>query len=183
MSKEKIIRNYANSLFELAQNAKSEEVIYKEFIQITDIILSSDKLYNFLCSPIILSDHKQKMMNSITQKLKCNELLLQFFYILIDNMRVNVVNQIKEHYYNLLLTSQGIKIVDIIAADKLADKQLEKIKSHLEQELNMIVKINVTIDESLISGVVIKYDSSLFDCSVVGMLQTIKKKISLKSAH
>lgn len=178
MFKEKIIRNYTNSLFELATDATIEKIIYKELIQVVDIILSSDKLYNFFCSPIVLGVYKQKIMDIVVSKLKCNKLLIQFLHILVDNMRINFINDIKDHYYNLLLASQGVKIVEVISAKKLTNQQLENIKKYLEAELNNIVEINTDIDESLISGMVVKYDSILLDCSVVGMLQKIKTKVA-----
>lgn len=175
MHKRKIVRNYTNSLFELAQDANLEDNLYEKLLIIVDIIFSSKKLCNFICSPLIQSCYKKKIIDVIVVKIKCPKLLIRFLHILIDNMRINFLQDVKLYYYNLLLESKGVKAVEVTFAKKCTVKQLDNIKKYLEKTLDSAVEISSSVDESLIAGMVIQYDSSLLDCSVAGMLQKIKK--------
>ena len=175
MFKRKIVRNYTNSLFELAQNANLEDDLYKKLVIIVGIIFSSKELCNFICSPLIQSGHKKKIIDVIITKVKCPKLLIRFLYILIDNMRINFLQDIKSYYYNLLLESKGIKAVGVTFAKECTHNQLDNITNYLEKELDSFVEISTCIDTSLIAGMVIQYDSNLLDCSVAGMLHKIRK--------
>lgn len=52
---------------------------------------------------------------------------------------------------------------------------MEFIRNLLESKLDKKVELEHSVDESLLGGVVVKYDSNLIDCSLQGVLDRIQK--------
>ena len=73
------------------------------------------------------------------------------------------------------MESKGIKFVKVSSAFKLEKKEMEFIRNLLESKLDKKVELEHSVDESLLGGVVVKYDSNLIDCSLQGVLDRIQK--------
>ncbi|GHV29466.1 hypothetical protein FACS189481_2280 [Clostridia bacterium] len=74
--------------------------------------------------------------------------------------------------------SGKIEEVRVFSAVKLTDEQLQKMKSMLEDKLKKSVEIENLVDESLISGVVLKYGDNLLDASFESTLRNLKLQIA-----
>ena len=73
------------------------------------------------------------------------------------------------------MESKGIKFVEISSAFKLTTKEIESIHNLLESTLEKKIKLQHSVDESLLGGAIVKYDSNLVDCSLQGVLGKIQK--------
>lgn len=171
----KIVKNYAYSLFSRAEKESKESEVFKSIKVFDEILRNFSAVKKTLCSPIIEKSNKNRFVDIITNELKSEILLKRFIYILIKNARVNLFSEIVDEYELLLMESKGIKFVKVLSAFKLEKKEMEFIRNLLESELDKKIELEHSVDESLLGGVVVKYDSNLIDCSVQGMLDRIQK--------
>lgn len=68
-------------------------------------------------------------------------------------------------------------ILDIYTAFELSNEEYKEIANKVSKKFNFIIKeVHVSIDESLIGGVKVVFDSNVIDGSLKGKLQEIKNK-------
>ena len=74
----------------------------------------------------------------------------------------------------------GIVEVEAISATALTEEQQARIKKNLEKKLSKTVTVSNTVDESILGGLILRYDSIQLDGSVKTRLERIER--GLKSA-
>lgn len=177
MINQKIVKNYAGSLFANIRTAESQEKVLKQLQLLNDILQQSALMRFALEGPIVSKTDKLKIIDVFTVKFGFEKIVKQFFTVMIRNNRFQILPEIVKIYEELLVTSKGIKIVKLEAARVLGKKELGFVKKYLENRLNKIIKLEIVENSSLIGGVVIKYDSVLYDFSVAGMIDKFAEKM------
>ncbi|KIJ88408.1 ATP synthase F1 subunit delta [Rickettsia asembonensis] len=177
MNKDNLIENYAVALFNNAMVDNIQDKIFEEITAINRIITDNFDIREFLFSPIVNKDDKINVVNSLVKNTKFNKIVNNFLLLLVKNSRTAILSNIVDAYNTLLYESKNIKIVQVISANKLQPKEQEWIKSRIEKELNQKTEILFDIDSTIISGIVIKYDSMLQDYSIKGSLEKITKAL------
>lgn len=171
----KIVKNYANSLFSQAEKEFKENVVFESMRVFGEVLRNFSAVEKMLYSPIIDKSDKDRFVDILTNELKSEPLVKRVLGILIKNARVNLFAEIIDEYELLLMESKGIKFVKISSAFKLEKKEMEFIRNLLESELDKKIEFEHSVDQSLLGGVVVKYDSNLIDCSLQGVLNRIQK--------
>jgi F-type H+-transporting ATPase subunit delta len=104
----------------------------------------------------------------------CGEQLNEFgqnlLKVLAENGRLKVLPNILDEF--LFLKNEHEKVIeaDVISAVALDDTQLAAISAKLGKRLEREVKLNCSVDETLIAGVVIRAGDLVIDNSVRGKL-------------
>ncbi|AFB26835.1 MULTISPECIES: ATP synthase F1 subunit delta [spotted fever group] len=175
MNKGNLIKNYAVALFNNAMVDNIQDKIFEEITSINRIITDNFDIREFLFSPIVNKNDKINAVNSLAKNIKISTIVQNFLLLLVKNSRTAILSNIVDAYNTLLYESKNIKIVQVISANKLQPKEQEWIKSRIEKELNQKTEILFDIDNTIIGGIVIKYDSMLQDYSIKGSLEKITK--------
>lgn len=177
MNKDNLIENYAVALFNNATVDNIQDKIFEEITAINRIIEDSLEIKEFLFSPIVNKIDKINVVNSLVKNTKFNKIVNNFLLLLVKNSRTAILSNIVDAYNTLLYESKNIKIVQVISANKLQPKEQEWIKSRIEKELNQKTELLFDIDNTIIGGIIIKYDSMLQDYSIKGSLDKIAKSL------
>lgn len=177
MNKDNLIENYAVALFNNAMVDNIQDKIFEEITAINRIIEDSLEIKEFLFSPIVNKNDKINVVNSLVKNTKFNKIVNNFLLLLVKNSRTAILSNIVDVYNTLLYESKNIKIVQVISANKLQPKEQERIKSRIEKELNQKTELLFDIDNTIIGGIIIKYDSMLQDYSIKGSLDKIAKSL------
>lgn len=171
----KIVKNYSQALYSRAQKDKVESKVLEQISVLGQVVLRSTKLMQALCSPIIDSEIKNKMIDLVASKLKFEKITANFLHILVKNSRFFLILEIIEDFSEIIAESKNIKYAQITSAYKLGKKELDLISGFLESELDKKIDLETSIDSALIGGAIIQYDCNLIDCSVRGALDRVKK--------
>ena len=171
----KIVKNYSQALYSGAKKYKIEDKVLEQIMVLGQVVSNSSKVMQALCSPIVDSQIKKKILDLIASKLKFEKTIIHFLNILIKNSRFHLILEIVEDFSEIIAESKNIKYARISSAYQLGKKELDLISSFLESELGKKIDLETNIDSSLIGGAVIQYDCNLIDCSVSGALDRIKK--------
>ena len=177
MNKDSLVENYAVALFNNAKSDNIQDKIFEEITLVNRIIEDSFEIKEFLFSPIVNKNDKINVVNSLVKNIKFNKIVNNFLLLLIKNSRTTILSNIVKAYNKLLYESRNIKIVQVISANKLQPKEQEWIKSKIEKELGRKIEAVFDMDQTIIGGIVIKYDSMLQDYSIKGSLEKIAKSL------
>ncbi len=171
----KIVRNYASCLFDNIKSDKDHDLVLKQLSLFNDLMFSSKILHFVLCAPVVDRSHKLNLIKLIAKKCSFEKIVTQFFEIVAKNARFNILSEIVKEYKKLLMENLGIKMVTVDFAHTPDKKELKLIKQYLEKKLQKIVEFDLQSNKDLIGGVVIKYDSMIYDYSVLGAINAAEK--------
>ncbi|MDR1260766.1 MAG: F0F1 ATP synthase subunit delta [Oscillospiraceae bacterium] len=73
------------------------------------------------------------------------------------------------------------KSVDVISAVQLTEEQLHRVKNVLAEKLGEVVEVTNLLDESLIGGLVFKFNGHVSDMSLKNQLKNLKLQIMGKA--
>lgn len=170
----KIVKDYSESLLAAVDGSSKQEELLAQMTAFDKLLQSNDTIRRSLYSPIIDKSAKVRLVDAIVAKYKLGKIFKQFLHVLIKNARCNLLPQITRSVKKLVSNSKGIKLVEVVSAYELSKKSQQDMEEFLEKKIGSKLEATFTTDESIIGGVVIKYDSNLIDCSVEAALRKIE---------
>lgn len=168
-----IARRYAKALVQLGSENGLIERFSQELKSVDGVISGNAELQAALGNPAFTAEQKKQIMKELVAKLGCSELVANFLLLLVDKNRVICLSQIVQVYETLADEQSGILRPKISSAFALDDQQVSAIKAALEQKTGKKVQPQVTIDQSLIGGVVTQIGDIAYDSSVKTQLKQI----------
>lgn len=179
MRSETAAGGYATALAELAKSTDQLDVIYKDIESFGDI-LKNPEIHEFLVSPVVLDEKKKSILKTLADDAKFNPFTLNFFYVLIDKKRFNLINDIVREFSTIYFELTDTQLATVASAVKIEKAQLALIAKKIQTLSGAKnVRIKNVIDPSLIAGFIVKYgkDGSCFvDMSVKGQLDRLAQQ-------
>ena len=117
--------------------------------------------------------------NILTDVLKdnINEPFIRFIKLLINNDRLEVINEIVSLYDYLLQEEKRQKTAIIETAFELSSDQVKEIKSALEKRFDKKIEIKQNIDSELLAGAIVKVDDLVIDGSYKEQLRKLESQL------
>lgn len=159
---------YSKALFELSDNNKVTLDEFKLFIE----LLNVDGFKDVLNSPKIATIEKKNIIRNSLKNF--SELFINFICVILDNNRFELIDNIYDTYYNLILDNENTIIVDAYSSNKLNDDEVKKITLNISKKLNKKVILNNIVDNSIIGGIKIIYNGLQIDLTVNDKINKIK---------
>ncbi len=171
----KIAKNYAKSIYTNCNNEKDPASFLKNLLDFNGVLKASQSLRGAVNSPIVDIDVKQNIINNLVKKLEINKVVQNFLYLLAEKARFCLLEEIILQYQAIMRLNEGVKRVEIISSKEMQENDMNSIISDLEKEFNQKIEVKAQINEDIVGGVIIKYDSKMLDCSIKGALGRIEK--------
>jgi F-type H+-transporting ATPase subunit delta len=109
----------------------------------------------------------------------CNDLVSIFLKLLIYKNRFECFEDIVKSYTQFNDSFTGYENLSVESAVKLAHDETETIKRLFASITRKKIKLNTTVDESLIGGLKIIYRDNVIDASIKSHLDVLKKDLML----
>ena len=166
---------YADTLIRLGQDGSvSFDEILENLENIQKICASSNELVSVLQNPTISIDTKNSIIDEVFSQ-NIDDKIKNFLKIIIDKKRFNEFNSIVSSFKAELDKINNIKHVEIISAINLDDNTKQVILTKIENKIQKQVIANWTVDNSIIGGLVIKFDDNIIDSSLKQKLEKLSK--------
>ena len=163
-----IAKPYANALFEIAQQDKTHAQ-WKAILEAASQVLSDTQMQGFIASPKVSQKDKSSAIQNLVSSAmgqKLNEKEHSFLDLLLENDRANAVPGILSIFEDSLNAFDDAKAFTITSAYKLNAKEEKQLISDLSDQYQASVSIDVTIDENLVGGLIIKQGDKVIDLSI-----------------
>ncbi|MEM9879145.1 MAG: F0F1 ATP synthase subunit delta [Pseudomonadota bacterium] len=171
---------YATALFELARDASAIDVVAGELSALKAEIAEGGDLALLVQSPRIGKAEKLAAVKAIAQSANLSALTANFLGTLAQNGRLAVLAQTADAFQTLLAHHRGEISADVRAAHALTDRQQDALKAKLRAVVGRDVAVNVTVDETLLGGLVVKVGSKMIDSSLKTKLDRLE--VAMKGA-
>ena len=94
--------------------------------------------------------------------------------LMAEKRRLFVLPQLVSQLQAMIAEDKGEITADVTSAKALTKAQSDKLAKTLKARMGKAVKINATVDESLIGGLVVKVGSKMIDTSVRSRLNSLQ---------
>lgn len=112
-----------------------------------------------------------------------SELLANFLRVLGRHERLNLLQQIYTQINKLRDEEAGKKAVVVKSAFELSDSILDSIRQRLNDSLGFIPVLQTSIDQTVLGGLVIQVDDTVYDGSLRTRLKQLRGRLDNRSIH
>ncbi len=135
------------------------------------------KLEVALSSPRISDEEKEAMLDRILGN-QIDKTLLHFLKVLSRRRRLGSLRAIQQAASELRDEVQGRIRVQVSSAQKLTDAQKKTIVSQLKTSFGKDAVLVEKVDPALLGGIIIRIGDRVYDGSVQGKLQVLRRAVS-----
>ncbi len=177
MSQGMIARRYAKALVNLAENEKDLDNTGKHLNSITEVYKENLELRQVLSDTKVSSGIKLEILKDVLSKIKVSKLVDTFSRYLLAKRRIDFLPDI-ERAFNLLLQEKLGRIeANVTTASELPKDTVKKLVDAISSYSGKEIEVNVTIDPSIIGGIVTRIGSTVIDGSIQTYLNQIRQSI------
>lgn len=166
---------YAKALLDLAKDRKIAGEINSDMLLISQTISENKDLEVLIESPIVKSKLKQKVLTQVFG-FKCNALTIDLINLLIENNRINLLDQVAKQYQIIYDFLKGVEIAQVTTAIPLTKELEEKVLAKIKTITTNKITIENIVDPDMIGGFVLRVGDKQYDSSVKGILSNVLEK-------
>jgi len=170
-------KSYSQALYELALEENSLKEVEENVQVLINLISKSEDLNILIKNPTYKQDEQINIINILFQKFQFNNLLKKFISFLIQKRRFFYLENILKGFIDACSKNRGEITAKLSVAKALSNEEINKIKNDLSQNFGSDVKLNYTLDPSLIGGLIMQVESLMIDTSIKNKLQQIENKM------
>jgi F-type H+-transporting ATPase subunit delta len=176
MPNPRLAGRYAKSILDLSIEKNLLDAVFNDMVFLDGICHSSRELVNFLRSPIVQPEKKEKTLGAITGA-HVGVLTAAFIRLLVTKGREPLLPEIAVAFIQQYKKHKDIHIVKLItaipASDELKNNIIDKVKSALNMEH---IELQESVEPEIIGGFILEIGDKLVDASVAYDLRLIKKE-------
>ena len=173
MNKDALLAKVTEGFYASAVEKKAV-AFYRENLKFVNWALKKNPdLYMFLNSPFNTFKDKEKSIEDIFGEVLVSEARL-FLKMLVKNKMLANLEEIIKIYDELMNRDENVLEAKIYSPFKLSDEQITAIKEAFHKRTNKQIIAKTYIDESLIAGLKVIIDGTLYEYSIASELNDIK---------
>ncbi len=177
MSTAVISKRYAEALFQLAQEKKIADAMESELLIVKEVFQQNQDFILLLESPSITTDKKHQLVNEAFHDFSVD--VVNTLKLLVERHHEAVIPHLVDEFVTLINESKGIKVATVYSVRALSEEEAQQLADVFQEKLHIAkLKINNVVDSSLIGGVKLHIGNTVYDGSVIGKLERMKKTIT-----
>jgi F-type H+-transporting ATPase subunit delta len=165
---------YATALFELALEQNAIDAVLADLERFGALLVESPDLARLVRSPVFTSEEQVRALRAVLDRVGLSGLAAQFLLAVASNRRLFAVREMIRDYRELVARHKGEVTAQVTLAQPAREEHLTAIREALAAVTHKNVQVNVTVDPSLIGGLIVKLGSRMVDSSLRSKLQMIK---------
>ncbi len=170
-----LARPYAEAAFKRAKETDSKH-LWSDSLAFLACAVQVEELSSLIANPRVSDEKLAGLLIDICQG-QVHEEGVSFLKILMENERLKLVPQISEIFEEYKADDEGYVNVEVLSAYALSKAEETAYIEQLESLLGKKINANVTIDRSLLGGVIAKAGDKVIDSSINGRLNQLAKQL------
>lgn len=171
-----LARPYAKAAFQYAADANDLQG-WSQNLAIVAAVAQQDAVEKLLSSPSYTAAQQAEKTievcgDAITDKIR------GFMQVLAENRRLQLLPQIYQQFEVLKANREKTVEVDVVSATEISTEQQNKLASALSAKLERDVNMQVSVDDSLIGGAVVRAGDTVIDGSIRGRLAKLAEALN-----
>jgi len=169
-------RRYAKALLDVLYPAKADAGLEQLKAFATVLSQQPDAKLVFE-NPTVSTERRKDLLNKIGDALKLDTPVRNFLGILIDRNRLDILNEVVSTYSSLLDEKLGVVQAHVTTSHALNSIQEGEVTAKLQALTGKKVRMHLSVDPTLIGGMIAKVGSTIYDGSIRTQLQTFRNSL------
>lgn len=175
-----IAGRYATAIFDIAEESGALETVEGHLGALKAAIGVSEEFSAFLRSPIVSRDDQAAAMKAICEKMEIGAPVSSLIGLMAAKRRLFALPALIDIFAELLAKKRGVVSAEVVSAAPLSAAQRTELEATIKKFAGAEIALDVTVDEGLIGGLVVKVGSKMIDTSIrsrLASLQTVMKEV------
>jgi F-type H+-transporting ATPase subunit delta len=177
MSNRTSAARYARALFEVAQKEADLAAVQRDLTTIVATAREHPELGRVLGSRALADDARRNIVEAVGQKLGVTAPVGKLLGLLADRGRLELLPEIAVVYTERLLEHQNVVQADVTTAVPLSAEAAARLEASLRSATGKQITMRVSVDPSLLGGVVARVGSTVYDGSVRTQLKKMRDQL------
>jgi F-type H+-transporting ATPase subunit delta len=165
---------YASSLFELALEANAVDQVRADLDRFQAMIDESDDLKRLIASPVFSSADQARAVAALADKAGVRGVVANFLKVVAGNRRLFALPGMIRAFRDIVARHRDEVTAEVVSAHALSAAQEQELKSALKGVTGKDVTIAMTVDPTILGGLIVKVGSRQIDSSLRTKLSTLK---------
>ena len=170
---------YAKALIDALPPSKAEAA-YEQLRTLNSALDEQPEARRLLENPTVSADRRKGFLAAIASASGFDKEVQNFVGILIERNRLDVLDEILGAYQKFLDQRLGIVRASVATAQPLDAVQNSELAAKLQSATGKQVRMDVSVDASLIGGFVATVGSTIYDGSLRQQLKSFKARLVQK---
>lgn len=176
MASESAARRYARAIFELATERGDPFDSWSADLAAMQRVLADETVQAALLSPRLTVEQKRSLVDQVASDFE--PLRRNFFQLLIERNRIELLDPIAREFHRLVLDNQGIAEATVTTAVPISEADAQTIAGQLERLIGKRIVIDRHVDPSIIGGLVARVGDRLINGSVAERLAALRTELA-----
>jgi F-type H+-transporting ATPase subunit delta len=164
---------YATALFDLAREGKAIDAVSASLQTLKGALAESEDFRRLTTSPLVSRDEALKAASATASALGLDDLTTKFLGVLAQNRRLGQLGAVIRAFGQLAARHRGETTAEVTSAHPLSATQIKALTAKLKTQLARDVAVDVTVDPSILGGLIVKIGSRQIDGSIRSKLNSL----------
>jgi len=143
-----------------------------------EMVAQSAELRTALLTPAITPSRKRAVMGKLLEEIGAATVIRNFIYVVIDHRRIGMLDQMREAFELALDERLGFARAEVTSAATLDDQRSARLESELSRLTGKRMRLRFAVDAELLGGATARIGSTLYDGSLRGQLQQLRRELT-----
>jgi len=169
---------YAKALFVVALEEKADLAkIGRDLNDVVEMMQASPALAEAAGRSGVTDAARQSLIEKVSGAMGLTAHVTKLLVLLADHRKLNRVPDLAAAYHERLMAHQNIVRADVTSASPLSAETTQALGDRLSKVTGKKVDLSVTVDASLLGGVVARIGSTVYDGSVRTQLARMRQQL------
>ena len=164
---------YAMALFELARDERQLETVGASLNSLKQALRDSEDFRTLVTSPLVSREESERAIAAASDALGLDPITRNFVGVLARNRRLSQISNVIRAFDMLSAGHRGEVTAEIVSAHPLTDDQIAALKANLKARTGRDIAVDLSVDPSILGGLVVKVGSQMIDGSIRTKLNTL----------
>ncbi|WP_165354654.1 F0F1 ATP synthase subunit delta [Tropicimonas sp. IMCC6043] len=169
-----IAKRYALAMFELARDEGKFAALEADTDTLLAALESSDDFKAMIASPVYSRDEQAAAITALADAMSLDGTTKNALALMASKRRLFVLPQLLAALRAMIAEEKGEIAAEITSAATLSDAQAAALTEMLKSRFGKEIKLNTTVDERLIGGLIVQVGSKMIDTSVRARLASLQ---------
>ena len=178
MSSQSVARRYATALADVIVEKGQERIIQDELVSWELMIRENSQLKEVFENPTIPYEQKRRVLAELIKRSAINQITANFLQLLLKNQRLTALHQINGRLSEVLDSRANVVAARVTTAKSVNEDTKRMLKEKLSEFTGKSVRLDFSVDDSLIGGIITRIGSTVYDGSIKSQLERMEKVLA-----
>jgi F-type H+-transporting ATPase subunit delta len=169
---------YARALFDVALQENTDLAqVDRDLTAVIEMMKGSPDLALASGRSAVSDAQRQSMMEAVAKAMSLSPVVTKMLVLLAKSGKLNLVPDLGASFRERLLAHQNVVRAEVTSAAPLSPEKTQALEDSLSTVTGKKVDLSVSVDPTLLGGVVARIGSTVYDGSVKTQLQRMRQEL------